>query len=1133
MPEKQLFSHVHGHGSYSLRDGLGKVEETVETAAKLGFESICLTDHGTAGGWFDLDQSTKKFGIKPLFGVELYVADDRTWHGITGAEEAEFKAKHGKEMTADERKVFTKEKGRSFHLVVHAVDAIGVQHLSEIVTDSNVNGFYKVPRTDWATLKRLSEGLFASTACLGGVLSVPLIKKTGDQLDPDEAMFERNIAHMKDIFKDKFVLELQANDMEAQKIVNKRLYEEAKKRGIPFILTQDFHYPKAEDFAAHGYVKMMDFGISAKDWKPFSKHVYNLCTYEELWGYWCKNGHNDILGGQVFAEACANTKIIEKMLNPKADYTSQKIPKFPVPVGFKTSEEYFIHLVNEGWKWRYYQMGHGPYKHTHEQYWAQVCKEVEVIKKMGFIDYFLIVADFCMHAKRSGWAVGPARGSAGGCMVSWLLGITEIDPLRFRLVFERFLNPERKKMPDIDSDFSDEDRHKVKDYLTAKWGAENCASIVAYNRYSAKSVLSDIARLHDIAPSKVFPITKQMESDESLEDAMKSKPDITAFINENNFSNLIPVVKRLEGQIRHLTQAAAGVLISDRPIGQLTTLRRQGGGDDDSTITTEIEGDKLGEAGFLKMDVLGVRELRVLQVCCKKLGKDLNWLYQEVGGSELDDEKVWDKFKAGDTLAVFQFASDGMKQLLRNVKPAGMMELAAVSALYRPQTLQSGVAEAYWKRKHGQEPIKMIHPLVDHLFKDTYGLQVFQEQFIAAFKELGLSYGEADILRRTYEDVVKPHKRAKAQEKIDQYMDKIKKGGKLPPDELDRVATILGGEVGYSFNVAHSVAYSLIAYFGQWMKVHHPEMFWVAVMNTEMGHNKSGEPVQIDPFIARLDSHFREIGKTLGIVIGNINSFTKEFMLINDQNGQPWLYYPVTAIKGIGDKTVDALYEYVASHGKPFTSIKEFFEFKSGSFGRAITSAHIKILIELGFFENLPLSEKYPYALNRLQLLDWFEVWHEIKGSATKRELMYANQPVITKDKEVVPVSNKSTTADDIRASEVQYLGTIITGNTVRKFAREIMHIRSQFEAHQQDRTVVGGMLADVKQDAKRADKLLVYVDTVDEGRVEITVWQNEWRNKPLQLQVGNVYIFVCARKGKWLSMKEVRPLSVEKQNAS
>lgn len=1131
MPDKQPWAHLHGHSAYSLKDGLGKVEETVETAAKLGFESICLTDHGTAGGWFDLDQATKKFGIKPLFGVELYVAEDRKWKGITKEEEEQHRAKFGIGMTADERKSLTKEKGKSYHLVAHAMNEKGVSNLSQIVTDANVDGFYKVPRTDWTTLRLLSEGIFVSTACLGGVLASPLLRKVGDQRNPDERIFSEHLQKLKDIFPGRFAIELQPNDVEDQRHINKRLFEEARKHSIPFVLTQDFHYPRADDLRAHEYVKMMDFGINVKDWKPYSKHTYNLCGYEELWSYWCKNGHNDILGASVFAEACANTKEIEKMLNPKADYTSQKIPKFPVPEGFKTSDEYFMHLVNEGWKWRYYSMGRGPYKHSYDEYWNQVVKEVDVIKKMGFVDYFLIVSDFCMWAKRSGLAVGPARGSAGGCIVSWLLGITEIDPLRFRLVFERFLNPERKKMPDIDSDFSDEDRHKVKEYLTKKWGEQNCASIVAYNRYSAKSVLTDIARLHEIAPSKVFPATKKMESDEELESAIKDKPEVAAFVKENNLEGIIPIVKRLEGQIRHLTQAAAGVLISDKPIGQLTTLRRQGGNDEDSTITTEIEGDKLGEAGFLKMDVLGVRELRVLQVCCQKLGKDLNWLYHEVGGSELDDRKVWDRFRAGDTLAVFQFGSEGMQRLLKNVKPDNIMELAAVSALYRPQTLQSGVAESYWKRKHGIEQVQSIHPLIDHLFKDTYGLEVFQEQFIAAFKELGLSYGEADILRRTYEDVVKPHKRAKAQEKIDQYMEKIKKVGKLPAEELERVAKILGGEVGYSFNVAHSVAYSLIAYFGQWMKVHHPEMFWVAVMNTEMGHTKSGEPVRMDPFISRLDACVKESGKAMNVVLGNINSFTKEFMLIRDSIGNPWLYYPVTAIKGIGDKTVDALYEYAAAHGKPFETIKDFFEFKGGSFGRAVTSAHIKILIELGFFEGLKLSNDVPFVMNRKQLYEWYKAWQEVKTSAQKRQAMYMNQPVIVENQSLLPIRDFVWSRADTQAAEVEYLGSMVTDNPIRRHTREIMHLKTQFEAQNPEKKLIGGIIADIKQDAEKPEKLTFMIDTVDEGRVEVTLWQNSFKHSPFVAQIGDAHYFVCRlHKGRWLTVEKVMPLSVELQ---
>ena len=1146
----QPFAHLHGHSHYSLRDGLGTVSEIVAKAVQLGFESICLTDHGTAAGWFDLWENTKKAGIKPLFGCELYVCDNRKWQGITTEEAAEFKKRNGRAMETEEKASFTKEMSTSYHLVAHAINEVGVRNLSEIISNANIEGFYKVPRTDWDYLQQHNEGIFVTTACLGGVLSKPLIYRPGGretEIVPNEARYDWTTQMLNRIFPGRWAFELQVNDSPEQKTVNRRYVQDAKRLGIPFVLTQDFHYPAADDARTHDYVKMMDYNIKAKDWVAFSHHTYNLCGYEELWAYWCKNGHDKVLDAAIFQEACANTKAIEVMLNPKVDYSSPKIPRFPIPTGFQTSKEYLMSLVQEGWQRRYNKMGRGPYRHTPDQYWAQLLKEVEVIDQMGYIDYFLIVQDFVMWAKRSGLAVGPARGSAGGCVLSWLIGITEIDPLRFRLVFERFLNPERKKMPDIDSDFSDEARPLVKQYIAEKWGEQNCASIAAYSRYSAKSVLQDIARLHDVGEKDVSIVTKKLDADDNIEKALENVPELKAFLEKHKLQDALPVIKRLQGCIRHVTQAAAGMLISDKPLQTMTTLRRQGGGADSekTSITTEIEGDKLGESGFLKMDVLGIRELSSLGLSAKAVGHSLEWLYETIAGGEMDDPQVWEAFKKGDTLAVFQFGSEGMKQLLRNVKPDNIMELAAVSALYRPQTLKSGVADSYWKRKHGREQINSIHPLVDDLFKDTFGLQVFQEQFIAAAERLGLTYGEADILRRLYEDIVKPTKYERAKPKLDALLAKMKAAGKLPSDSLEGVMKTLGGEVGYSFNVAHSVAYSILAYFGQYMKVHHPEAYWPAMMNTEMGHTKNGKTVPLDPFINRLDNHFKAKGKRLTVYIGSINSFCKKFTLSFDAAQQPWLYFGLEAVKGIGEKTVDALGELLKERDRPYATIKDFMEhYVEAKVGRAITSGHLKVLIEIGFFDSLPLSPEFNYGLNRLQLLEWFELWNEVKGAKGRREKMYAGGSVDVKrgpgktkqDQRVVevPSINTSTTctSEDVKALELKNLSTIITGSTVRKYAHEIEFMRQQFATHhnENDMALIGGMLIDVKQDDK---KVMLTVFTDDSGPVEITAWHNKFKHRPLNLELNLVYAFVCERKGKWFDLRTVTPLSVESQRVA
>jgi DNA polymerase III alpha subunit len=418
---------------------------------------------------------------------------------------------------------------------------------------------------------------------------------------------------------------------------------------------------------------------------------------------------------------------------------------------------------------------------------------------------------------------------------------------------------------------------------------------------------------------------------------------------------------------------------------------------------------------------------------------------------------------------------------------------------------------------------------------------VFQEQFIAAFEKLGLTYGEADIMRRAYEDVVKVHKRVKAQDKIDQYMEKLKTVGKLPPAELERVADILGGEVGYSFNVAHSVAYSMLAYFGQYLKVHHEKEYWISVMNTEMNHTKNGEKAQMDPYINRIDKMYREQNKVLQIYAGNINSFSKHFKIIDDNAGTPWLFYGLEAVNRIGENTVDALLEHAQSHGRPFVNIKEFFEHGDWKFGKGISSANLDVFIEIGMFDNLPLSPEYPYAMNRSQLVAWHSLWQEIKTSKAKRQAMYQPGKVAVRrdvgnGKEKIDVfadtieSSIKCEVTDIQAFEMNHLGTIITNNVMRRYVNEAEYMRAALETNPKmaDKILICGMLVDATQDTEKGKTELV-VHTIDQGKISVTVWEKKFKKQNLELNVGQVYALICNQKGKWLDLERLVTLTAER----
>ena len=799
--QKQPWVHLHGHTEFSLRDTAGRAHEIVTAAAEQGFESICVTDHGTISGWLDIRKACQEKGIKPLFGIEFYMVPwSRKIKGVTKEEEKQFQEEHGRKMLKDEKKALTKYRGGASHLIALAYNDQGVKNLIQLSSDAHINGKYKVPRTDWDMLRTYSEGLILSTACGNGLLARPYLKGNNDVL-------EYNVRMLKEIFPGRAFLELQMNDWEKQLEVNRKIVEIAQQHGLPLSLTQDFHYPYAKDKPSREYIKMIDYGIPYTEWDHSGKHTMHVCNYEEAKGFWERFGHAEALGWDVFHQALANTQWVESQIQADFDPGGRKFPSFPVPQGYATSLDFFNACVQEGWQRRLpFMQKSGK---AVEEYQKRLQHEIQVIQSMGYVDYFLIVRDFNVWAKSNGLACGPARGSAAGCLLSWVLGITEIDPLRFGLSFERFLNPEREKAPDIDSDFSDVDRHAVKEYLKHRWGEDKFATIGTYSRYKPKMLFQDICKTHNVEVKKMFAISKALNNEVSFSSNAQSNSNLRALIEERGLHDIVPAIDRMYHQIRHVGQAAAGVIISDVPLIGVIPLRTIGSGDS-RTVITEFDGDRVEDMGMLKMDVLAITELRILseasksidyiQQYNKQVGRELQWFYDQC---PLDDVHVWDAFCRGETKNVFQMGGDSITDLTQKVGPRNILELSAIQALHRPQPLELKYDERYWRRKHGQEPVTSIHPFIDDIFSETYGVMVFQEQFIEMVSRLGLSYGKADILRRLCEDIVKATKKERAQPKYDKIMEELLNSSVpagITNEERKKIVDEVARTVGYSFN---------------------------------------------------------------------------------------------------------------------------------------------------------------------------------------------------------------------------------------------------------------------------------------------------------------------------------------------
>ncbi len=1113
----QPFCHLHGHSEFSQRDTVGSAKEIVEVAAKRGFESVPFTDHGTISGWFDLQEACKKEGIHPIYGIEFYVAPDGRMHkSVTDAEKEVFEDQVGRPMLKDESKKIQKARKKSYHMVALAYNQKGIENLYRLTTDSNTNGFYYRPRTDWDMLQQHSEGLIISTACGNGVLARPF-------RDGDTALLEHNTKRLMEIFPGRLFLEMQLNDWKEQMGVNRKMIEIAMQHGLPLSITQDFHYPNAEDKLAREFIKAIDYGYDADEVENHmtGKHTMHVCTYEEARKFWEMAGYESAFGWEVFDQAIANTKAIESEIirnAPEPDFSTRKFPTFPIPSGFSDQTQYFNHLVRQGWDKRLPQMGKAPGSKSIQDYQTRLQKEINIIHKMGFIDYFLIVGDMMSWSKNNGIACGAARGSGGGSVLSWILNITEIDPLRWGLSFERFLNPARTKAPDIDCDFSDVDRPIVKQYLVDKWGQDNVATIGSYIRYKPKSAFLDVCGLYDVPANVKFSVSKKMNNDHSFASNVARIGDLKSLIDKFKMHKAVPVLDRLYHLIRNTSQAAAGVIISEKPLYETTSLRRIPKKDENNeVIVTEIEGDKLGDAGFLKMDVLGISELTILKEAGNKIpyikeynekaGYELAWFYEQC---DLEDPEVWKRFQEGDTLATFQMKGHSITELTKNVKPENILELAAIQALHRPQPLQLGYADAYWRRKHGIEKISSIHPHVDSVFSDTYGVMVFQEQFIEVFYRLGMEYGDADILRRQCEDLVKDTKKDRAQQKRDKIMAEFR--AKEPPvgltrEDVEHIVSSVMGQVGYSFNMSHSVAYSLLSYYGQYMKTYHPEEFWVSVLNVEM--NKSADKQDFMRPFHRLSRSYRDNGKKLTVTTGTINSFSPFFQVVHDENDNPFLYVALMKAKGIKKNATVALLKFVRDEG-PFQYLSDFFNREK--FGK-IDKRVMTILIQLGMFDGMPLDQRNQVVMNRAQLMEWFVQYAPLRKSKKKRdEIFSAYQPAS------VPYSEASKAE-----MEIEVLNMLFTCNPFEEYGDVIKKVADAAALSGRE-AVVGAVTASKK---RRSSTLLTL--STDDGDLEVVVFDDSFP-KSVSIVMNVMYIFEIQHRENWSNpiVKKIIPLSVE-----
>ncbi len=860
------FVHLHNHTEFSLLDGAQPVGRLVARAKELGMPAVAMTDHGNLHGAIKFYQAALKAGIKPILGCEVYVAPGSRFDRSPGG---------------PGRKPY-------YHLTLLAATSTGFSNLTRLSTLGYLEGYYYRPRVDKELLREHAEGIIALSGCLAA--EVPTYLRQRDHARAREALDE-----LVGIFGPENVyLELQDQGIPEEKIVNEGLVRLHEETGLPLVATNDTHFLQREDHAAHDVLVCIGTGKKRDDTDRMhytTEHYFK--TADEM--------------GECFAwrpDALENTLEVAERCDVKLDLGRTLVPDFPVPPG-ETLESAFRAEVRRGFEarrpgWHAAEQA-GLLRHPLEEYEKRLAWEMGTIVQMGFAGYFLVTWDFIRHAREQGIPVGPGRGSAAGSLVAFCLRITDIDPLQYDLLFERFLNPERVSMPDIDIDFCFRRREEVIDYVRGKYGRENVAQIITFGTMAAKAAIRDAARVLGFPYADADRIAKLVpdELGKRLEDAIREVPGLKLLQEgEGREKELLDIALRIEGLSRHASTHAAGVVITPRPVVEFAPLSTQSNRDE---ITTQWAKDEIEAVGLLKMDFLGLKTLTLIADCVALIAKT-GRTPPDVDHLPLDDPKTFALFRAAHTAGVFQFESSGMRDILRRMQPERFDDLIALNALYRPGPLGAGMIDDFIQRRHGRVKVAYPHPLLEPILKPTYGVMVYQEQVMQCASVLGgYSLGQADQLRRA---MGKKKAEAMASEREGFVQGAGGKG--VRTDDAAHVFDLMQHFAGYGFNKSHSAAYALVAFQTAYLKAHDPVAFMAALLTTEKDNT--------DKLVEYL-GECREMG--IPVLPPDVNRSGRYFEVEGEA-----VRFGMAALRGVGEGTVDAILEARGRLGS-FSSLDE------------------------------------------------------------------------------------------------------------------------------------------------------------------------------------------------------------------
>lgn len=1037
MPHS-TFIHLHIHTQYSLLDGEIRLKALCEKAQAFKIPAIAITDHGNLFGVVDFYKQAQKYGLKPIIGCEIYVAPESRF-----------------------QKESLPHQENAFHLVLLCKNDKGYRNLVKLVTLANFEGFYYKPRVDKELLRAHNKGLIALSACLHGEVPHSLLKGQFD-------LALKTAQELAEIFdQDRFYLELQKNDIPEQEIVNRGLLEIHRQTGLPIVATNDCHYLTREEAKAHDVLLCIQTGKTVEDTNRlrFSTDQLYFKSPEEMQALFAD-----------LPEALENTLRIAERCNLELTFGNSFLPKYPLPPE-ETMDGRLRKKARSGLEERLAQKEKTDPSfppHRFKEYRDRLEKELTVITSMGFSGYFLVVADYVRFAKEKGIPVGPGRGSGAGSLVAFALGITDIDPLTYGLLFERFLNVERKELPDIDVDFCVEGRDDVLKYIVEKYGRDHVAQIITFGKLQARAVIRDVGRALNIPYGEVDRIAKLVPNvlDITLSKALEMEPRLKELKESDpNIHQLLTVAEALEGLPRHASTHAAGVVISPHPIPDSVPLYKGPKGE----VLTQYDMKCVQEMGLIKFDLLGLNNLTIIQYALKVIERT-HGLTVELSRIPLDDPAAYELLDRGDTSGVFQLESSGMKELLVKIGPRTFEDLIALIALYRPGPLESGMVADYIKRKHGQVPVEYPLPQLEGILKETYGIVVYQEQVMQIAGLLAdYSMGEGDILRRA---MGKKIPEVMAQQRT-RFLEGTRKK-KIDQKKADAIFDLMEKFGGYGFNKSHSAAYAMITFQTAYLKAHYPLDFMVALLTSKMGNS-----TEVTKYIAEC----REKGMV--VLPPDVNQSQMDFTVVEDK-----IRFGLAAVKNVGAGAIEFILE-ARKKGGPFHSLIDFCRRVDL---RRVNRRVMESLIKCGAFDSLGAARSRLMAF----LPDALEIGQKVQREQTEAQfslfaLTAEGGPAFSMPEVELPALGEWRESQKL-AYEKEILGFYITGHPLTRYteslqAMKTVDLQSLPDCGDKETIRIAGMAAALKEINSKKGERMAFATIEDlTGTCEVIIFADTFR---------------------------------------